>query len=86
MKNSSKIVREGGGLAAVRAAEISERFLPLAELWEADGSAGEPRPNEALDLKKRQDEILEQARQEAEEIRKRARDEGYAKGEQEGRQ
>jgi flagellar assembly protein FliH len=86
MNLTSIIKKDQGEGMTGRRPEVSERFLPLADLWQAAPGDGSSPPEQAVDLKSRQEELLEQARQEAEQIRQQAHEEGYARGEQEGRQ
>jgi flagellar assembly protein FliH len=87
MMSMSKIIKEhqNGGPDPERPEEASDRFLPLADLWRETGVAGSSLQEQKAQWKRRQEELFDQARQEAERIRKQAREEGYAQGEQEGR-
>lgn len=74
------------GRGPVKLPPASDRFLPLTKLWE-EGAVSDRNPlqEQAAEFQRRQEELLAQARQEAERIRKQAYDEGHAQGEQEGR-
>jgi flagellar assembly protein FliH len=89
MMNMSRIVKNSQKppLALSGEAEAAGRFMPLAEFWrDADPDGGEMNLQQrSEEIKKQQDKMLSQAREEGELIRKQAYQEGHAEGERAGR-